>query len=374
MNSEISRQREQARNTGWQLDECGSGEVSNSINLFRRDRNSSFKLFELPGRNGLDLTLSAYYGSSIHSEGETWKRGTPAGVLGVGWRIPFDAIVAGGQITGSKQDTSFYLLASGQMTRLRCVQVTDSVMQFQLRAFPLWQIEYFLEDQTWVIAKADGSRCTYGAIVDDDGKFSENAMQWGVKWGKHLQGGKRSHVQRYPSAWNLVQIESKQGDRLCFEYESTMVPVGATGVNVTLSCRLKRVTDVFGRQVSFSYQEKAASELQFPYVMPYSDEVSIYHLQYETHYLACLEARNSLGQHIFSTHFAYDFYEVPLDLDPGQPDDTYKKRYLKRVYQTIADNEPFFALEFAYAFDPTETNLELKHIIHKDDVFSHLLK
>ena len=103
----------------FQLDPGGNGEVANSVNLFRGDLNLPLNLVTLPGRNGLNVAVSIMYRSDVKGSVNTWNRDAPTGVVGLGWSLPLDAIVAEVNGSGTRDDTDYYYVQGEGTNQLR---------------------------------------------------------------------------------------------------------------------------------------------------------------------------------------------------------------------------------------------------------------
>jgi large repetitive protein len=102
----------------FQMDGRGNGSLFNSVNLFRGDANFNAQLIALPGRNGLDVNISAIYQSNVHREATRWNRDEPTGILGLGWDMPFDRVEADSNGTSTADDNVYYLVYRGARNRL----------------------------------------------------------------------------------------------------------------------------------------------------------------------------------------------------------------------------------------------------------------
>ncbi|HEY1351888.1 MAG TPA: hypothetical protein VGF67_19895, partial [Ktedonobacteraceae bacterium] len=349
-----SRQAGQPGLVSSQLDANSLGDVANSVNLFRGDVNFPFKLVELLGRNGLNVVVSAFYGSNVHNEVETWNQDAPTGVLGVGWSIPFQRIVVDGQQAGSNRNADFYLVAEGASTRLYPLGESRGVAHFQLRTSPFWKIEYFRDDQYWVLTGEDGNRYIYGRFPAS----ASDGLQFGVRWGNWIGSSTQSQAQAFPSAWNLVRTENPYGDRLLFQYEQTLVPLGKSGAAYTRSCRLKRIVDTYDQQIILNYEEKEPFEIQLPHIPPRPGDLDAYQQLYETRYLDSIEVTNDQGQHLFTTRLTYDFHAVGRRAANAESsgDEQYRKRYLAGVQRIVARDATLPSIQFLYASEPGAAN------------------
>src|SRR5262249_53170809 len=76
----------------FQFDSSALGGIAKSGNLYRGAVNLPLTPVNLPGPNGLDLTLTAFYSSNVTTAVDTWNREAPTSVLGLGWSLPFSKI------------------------------------------------------------------------------------------------------------------------------------------------------------------------------------------------------------------------------------------------------------------------------------------
>ncbi len=333
-----------------QFDANSLGDIANSVNLFRGDVNFPFKIVELLGRNNLNVEVSAFYSSNVYSEIQTWNQEAPTGVLGVGWSIPFQKIVLDSQQAGNSRNASFYLVSEGVSTRLYLLGETRGVAQFQLRTSPFWTIEYFRNEQYWVITGEEGNRYIYGRFP----ATTVDGLQFAVRWGNWIGSSTQSQAQSFPIAWNLVRIENPYGDRILFEYEHTNVSLGKNSASYTQSCRLKKIVDTYNQQIAFSYKEKEPFEIQLPHIPPRPGDSNAYQMQYETRYLDSIEVRNDQGQHLFTTRLSYTFHTAGQDAGSGG--DGYTKRYLSGVERSVAQDTTLPPMQFFYYTNPGDVN------------------
>lgn len=103
----------------FQFDPGGNGEVSNSVNLFRGDLNLPLNLVSLPGRNGLNVGVSIMYRSDVKGSINTWNRDAPTGVVGLGWYLPLDSIVADVKGSGTRDDNDYFYVQDESTNQLR---------------------------------------------------------------------------------------------------------------------------------------------------------------------------------------------------------------------------------------------------------------
>ena len=143
--------------------------------------------------------------------------------------------------------------------------------------FEFWKILYYADDERWEITKDNGVTYTYGGGLTTTAKgFNSsdgNSVEWGVCWGNWIgSSAVTSSQQQYATAWNLRKMSDRWGDQVTYEYngwardsQSGLIPVveqqvgSSSGKPFTKACYITGITDIFGRQVSFSYANKQYS-------------------------------------------------------------------------------------------------------------------
>jgi RHS repeat-associated protein len=102
----------------FQFDTDAIGAIANSVNLFRGDVNVALPLLTLPGRNGMDVAVSALYQSNVQGQVDRWNREAPTEILGLGWSLPFDRIEVDPNRSGSLDDHAYVLYQGGNPVQL----------------------------------------------------------------------------------------------------------------------------------------------------------------------------------------------------------------------------------------------------------------
>ncbi|MFI6263183.1 RHS repeat-associated core domain-containing protein [Micromonospora sp. NPDC051006] len=315
------------------------GDVADVVNMFRGEVNLPVDLLSLTGRGGLDVTVTAFYGSGVHESVERSNLTVPTGVLGVGWSLPYERIVVESQTSGTTVDDVYYLISGGAARRLVPVGVDGRARLFQLLDQPFWQITYHPdpispESECWSVVREDGSTYTYGL----------SAIQRGVRWGNWIGPSTLAGGVSFPVAWNLLRIRSLAGDIVSFAYEVDDVLIGPTvQARSTRSCRLRQITDVFGQTVEFCYLPKEPCETPPAHVPP-PGAGNAYQFHVEDHYLDRVVVRDTAGGTILTTWLRY----VLRNVSRHPNDNQYLKRYLVAVGQEVAGGGVLPELEFDY--------------------------
>ncbi len=114
----------------FQYDQQGVGGVANSVNLFRGDLNFPMDLITLPGRNGLDAKVTILYESNVALQAQRWNFDGATGVLGLGWNLALDRIVADVANAGTVANPAYFLMAG--TTPMQLVQDNRTWLLFTL--------------------------------------------------------------------------------------------------------------------------------------------------------------------------------------------------------------------------------------------------
>jgi RHS repeat-associated protein len=343
---------------GGQLDLGSIGDIGKSVNLFRGDVNLPLKLVSLSGRNNLDASITAFYGSNVHYLVNTWNKDAPTDILGAGWSLPFEKIVVDITNISTNYDDKFYIVSGGNTIPLFRTEKNDGAIYFQAKNFNFQKIIYYNNPsdplrERWEIVKEDGSRYIYGAIKKGNDYFYgiNGTQQWGVKWKNWVGSTANRSGTQYPTAWNLAEILNIWGDCIYFDYENDDIPIGGNkDTNYTRSSRIKKITDVYGQTVNFNYSPKESFEIQLPVLS--ATDVNAFQFQYEEKFLENIFVNNENSELLFTIDFDYDFYNV----SDKTTDDHYKKRYLKSVKMVNGNGAGLPGITFDYYTKPTEIN------------------
>ncbi len=335
----------------FQFDSDALGKIQDSVNLFRGDVNLPLKLISLTGRNGLDVNVSAVYESNVQNSIDTWNLESPTGILGLGWSLGFDRIVADTNNTGSPYDNRFYLIAGGSVNPLvRTGTANDGAYTYETQNYQFWRILYYPSNERWVITQENGITSIYG-----DKNSDRNTVQWGIKWGNWVGSSALTlGQQQFAVAWNLCETQDTWGNTVVFNYDSDNQSVGNNGLQYTRASYLKTITDEFGRTVSFFYGNKYGPNNLGPngaieYQPPHSElGPNAYQDRYETKYLDKIQVNNQAGELLFSVKFEYQLNNLS---NTSTSSDIYRylwKRYLVSIKFLNINSQSLPGVKFEY--------------------------
>lgn len=340
----------------FQFDSEALGNIKDSVNLFRGDVNLPLNLISLTGRNGLDVNVSAVYESNVQNSINTWNLESPTGILGLGWSLGFDKIIADTNNTGSVYDNRYYLVANGSVNLLvRTGTASDGAYTYETQNYHFSRILYYPTQQMWIITQENGITSIYG-----DKNSDRNTVQWGIKWGNWIGSSALTLGQeKFAKAWNLSETQDTWENSVVFEYDNDNQNVGNNGLQYTRASYLKTITDQFGRTVNFVYANKYGPNNPAPngaieYQPPHTElGPNAYQDSYETKYLDVIEVENKTGEFLFSVKFEYELNNLS---DTPTSSDLYRylwKRYLKSIKYVNVDSQSLPGIKFEY-FPKTE--------------------
>jgi hypothetical protein len=291
-----------------------SGLASNSVNLFSGDVAYPLNLISLPGHNGLDAGVSISYNSNVQHQTDLWNLEAANSILGLGWSLGTSKIICDNKQTGTREDDEYYLVDGGSSTMFirtdNGVDAEGSYYVYETEKYQFWKIKFYYDlaeagyngsgPNKWVIIREDGSKYIYG-----DANSGRQTIQWMVRWENWVGNSAQTQGQsQFANVWNLSEISNRWNEKITFEYENIEQFVGSSaGKMQTEASYLKTVTDVWGRKISFVYNDK-----QLPYYTePHTEQAEPDAFQefYEKKYLDRINVMSETNNLILSVHFGY---------------------------------------------------------------------
>ncbi len=212
------------------------GNVADNVDLFTGDLSLTNNLMTLPGRNGLDLPVAAFYRSSVGYK--TFGPGGHAFWVGLGWRMGFGHIRADLKETFDISDDEFYYIGP----RGGSVKIIETGEGFQLEKCRFWRIESEISGgriENWIIYHPDGTKYTFG---------NNHFISWGVDstW----------VTQNY--LWDLTKIEDPEGNTIRITYYNDIDswPGKAQAPTYTRASYPDKIYDSTGRTIVFEWEER----------------------------------------------------------------------------------------------------------------------
>ncbi|MFL5384869.1 MAG: RHS repeat-associated core domain-containing protein [Longimicrobiaceae bacterium] len=233
-----------------------------SVNLYTGEATFPLELASIPGRNGLDVRVTAVYGANVRTRAGTWNLDAPTGVLGLGWTLPLQRVTAVLNATGSRADDAFFLDGN---RLLRTGTADDGAWIYQAGAFVFWKILYYPAAERWEVTHEDGDTWTYG-----DAGSGRGTVEWSVRWGGWIGSSARlAGQERVASGWLLGGVRNRFGDTLTYAYAQVEAAVGSPGgVAFTRATYLSSITGPGGERAVLSYDDKNPLEYAEPHTDP----------------------------------------------------------------------------------------------------------
>jgi len=289
------------------------GAIGNSVNLFTGDVNLPLNLLSLPGRNGLDVSVTISYNGNVQNIADIRNLEAPTGILGLGWSLDYEKIVVDHKGTGSRSDDEFYFIAGGASNPLvRTGLASDNPYKYETKNFQFWKIRCYSTTERWEITRENGITYVYGDV-----NSNRNTVQWGVKRGNWIGSSSvTTGQQQFGLVWNLSEIYDAWGNRITFEYENVNQYVGSSagGQQHTEASYLKKITDVFGRTVVCNYAAKygalnpdAGGKVEYQDSYTQTAEPDAYQERLETKYLDYIDVFSPNNAKLNAITFGYSF-------------------------------------------------------------------
>lgn len=254
------------------------------------------------------------------------------------------------------------------------IQVYDGGKSYELQGFDYSRIRYYKEFEKWEITTKDGHSQIFGGNVsqNEDGLKTSlyNSVLWGVSIGNwhgasrvtRSASGERLQSQ-YAKAWYFTATRSLWDDKVTFSYEQVTQKVGSEdGLPYTKAVYLSKITDVYGKEALFHYNEKtydnkssdSVREYADPYKQTPDNTPDAFQSCYETRYLDSIEVYNGAkadGNLTYTLSFGYELNRYISYYDnPSQArlnGDTYK-RTLTTIKKVLSTGSSFPSVKLAY--------------------------
>ena len=203
-------------------------DLLNAVDSFTGQVSFTLPLVNLPGRNGLDLILSASYSGPVWKSACTWNLDAPTGVLGLGWGLPLARIFAVFDKSAAPEAAAYFLAWRGGVRRLWCTGQSGNNWTYGTSGNDAWQITYNPSSQIWAIIDEDGVTHIFG-----DTGSGRNTVQNMVCWGNWLGSSDNlPQQQTIASGWLLNQSQNRFGDAIVYTYGTISVAVSGTQEHV----------------------------------------------------------------------------------------------------------------------------------------------
>jgi hypothetical protein len=274
----------------------------NCINPCTGQTVASLPLLSRPGRGGLDLSLGAAYGSGTLWTATHWNQEAPTGVLGLGWALGRDRVLASYAQSTVSGDASYTLTMNGSTFTLACIGTNaDGTSAWATVQYSFWKITYDPGRETWTVIDENG---IVHLFCDD--ASGRGTVDWGVAWGDWIgPSGSAATQQSLALGWSLNSVSDTSGNRVTYAYDQVPVQVSPSqgGLAFTQASYLKTLIGVDGSSIALEYQEKSSDEYQDPHTRP--SPPNGWQNCYETRYLASAGLTGPSGECLAEVVFGY---------------------------------------------------------------------
>lgn len=377
---------------GWELpvdrievDAPGTGEHDKKFYFVHNEiRNRLYR----NNRRWLRGVLESYHMEDLNSH--TFSHSLFASLLSQGLRIDVSSeitVLVAGRNWLIKDTINEFTLDLFFTEEDNSIHVYDGGRSYELQGYDYSRISYYAEFEKWAITSTNGVTCVYGGKVSlsEGMKTSENhTVEWGVCIGNWQGPSKVTHSQDDPSvriqsqfakAWNFAYAYTPWNDKVIFEYDQVMQPVGDNGLSYTKAIYLVRAIDVFGRTVVLSYKDKvydatsplSPREYADPNKAEPDDTPDAFQSCYQTKYLDNIEVFSEKEELVYKLSFHYDlqrFTEVPSG-NSCLYGDTFK-RVLVSMTKQLAGSSSFPDVKFSYNDISSPCSGSLKSITYPE--------
>lgn len=372
----------------FQFDSATASSLGKSVNMFRGDVNFHQKLISLPdrpGKHGLEINVSILLQSNVYEAAINRNLDASTGILGLGWAMPLERIVAINNNTTSKFNRTYFYERGGTKNRLYKSNFKKDTITgrqyYQLENYQFWDIWYDSKQEKWEVITENGHIHTYGGITKPTPEgyktSTRNSIVWSVANGNWIgSSSETNNQQQIASQWYLCKITNLWGDSVFYEYNGfkrkngllegvEQLVGGGGGKPYTKALYITKITDVFGRTVNFFYQEKQYDvtnpESPREYVSGHTlvannTNPNAWQDRYETKFLDKIIVNNEDNQLLFSLLFGYHpLKNLAPNVSGALKGETFK-RFLASIIRVNATGESHPGFNFEYEWNPNEGN------------------
>lgn len=274
-------------------------QLKGAVGTYSGNVSFTIPLASLADTGDKQYLVQAVYNSNVSAVVASDNYRQPTGVLGLGWSLDFERIVAVKDWSATISSVRYYYLEDGGMNEMVMVSRVGAQRTYVLKGVRAWAVTYDEGANYWIVVKEDGSTYTFG---DPLGK-GQGVVQ-DVAWGGWFGFSAATTGQSTGgAAWHLTSIADLWQNTVKFSYNQTTVVVGQGGISFTRAVYLSTITGVTGQTAVFSYHDKASNEYGDP-ALPVNN-VNAWQYQFETKYLDSVTTQTPTGDILVKVVFDY---------------------------------------------------------------------
>lgn len=277
------------------------GKIETDVNLFTGDAIVKVPLLSLPGRNGLDYSLTLSYSSNVHFLLNVENQYQQASWVGAGWSLGQSSIISELNGTTEYTDDSFFLDGIPLVTTIT-EQGYDKYFTLENNPYKKikWITEYGNYEKIigWQVTDENGIVYIYGceSSIDWQNANEVRIVPHKANW---IGGGKDIYLGETDEGyvcyqWDLSRIRDVFGNEIKFYYQRVQVSFPCTNQpSYTQASYLHRVIDATGKMVKFfrsprdnttdvhEWQDVKPSWEIEKYEKEFLDEIRVYESKYD---------------------------------------------------------------------------------------------
>ncbi len=342
---------------------------ASGIDLVSGNAAFSHKLFELPGRQKMNISVSLNYSSNVYTNARAKNNKEAAGWCGLGWYLGYGTIISDHNGTMTYKDDQYWWLSTkGVKSRILIKYNTDGTETFYIEKNPYWKVKPTFETEEdaefiigWTLTSIDGKKYRYGDYNSTSSNFewtgaglgSQQATRYEFCWPntevQHVGNGFAGVPKLYPYQWDLSEIADVNGNTIKYNYNQKTEGVLSYGgwksyqaghppynenLNYTKASYISTITNPEGEKIEFYRTPKDDDEWydRYDYGDDPGEEPDAFIEKFEQDLLDYILVYNSKSEIIRKFDFNYTkLNPLALESDPEDRKQHFTKSLLKEI-------------------------------------------
>lgn len=194
-------------------------------------------LYEMKGRNGLDIGINLKYSSNVYLNARAKNDKAPSSWVGLGWSLSYGSIRRDHKGTTNKVDDEYHWVSPEGYTKKIIVKFdinedgtiinSTNAVKWSIEDFPYIKVICSFQGDDpnnniigWTLYMPDGTKLHYGNYNNTDGVRFATRYTFAVNGGVQPQISQVSAemILLYPYQWDLSDIEDNFNNHITFEY------------------------------------------------------------------------------------------------------------------------------------------------------------